>query len=557
MSFAPMMPTAPSAMAVAGGSSAPGPLDDYWYESSPMSGSAGMTITPETALQIPAVWACVRVLADTVASVPLVLYERTNDEGGKRRAYDNPLWSVLHDRPNNWQTGVEFWSMMMEHACLRGAAIAQVIPGPRGAVDQLIPRHPDRVKPIMLADGTVIYEWRPAGGEVIRLMPDEVFVIRWLTTDGYTPYSPIRLMRQPLGLAKAYETHGAKLFENEAKPGRVHLTHPGKMSADAQARLRAQFESVHTGARNWGKMMVFEEGMTAQTLGLAPEDAQFMEGRNYQNADISRIYRVPLHMISDLNRSTNNNIEHQSLDFVKYTMLHWFRLIEQSIGRDLVIDTTRYFPEFAVDALARGDAASRASYYNSGINAGWLTRNEARRLENLNPLPGLDEPLQPLNMGRTGGSDGSGGTSPPPPAPSQHPEKEQASLPASPNPQAEQIIREASGRIASRECLAIGRRIKHAATDRPQFDAWLNEWCRPGHVEAAKRAMVGAVAVCDTGFNAEAVAAQVVDRLVRDMRAERLPAWDAWVAARPTVIAELMRKEFARGDMSRMEVSRA
>lgn len=529
MSFAPMMPTAPSAMAVAGGSSPPGPLDDYWYESASMGGSAGMNITPETALQIPAVWACVRVLADTVASVPLVLYERTNDDGGKRRAYDNPLWSVIHDRPNNWQTGVEFWSMMMEHACLRGAAVAQVIPGPRGSVDQLIPRHPDRVKPVMLADGTVIYEWRPAGGEVIRLMPDEVFVIRWLTTDGYTPYSPIRLMRQPLGLAKAYETHGAKLFENEAKPGRVHLTHPGKMSVDAQARLRAQFESVHTGARNWGKMMVFEEGMTAQTLGLAPEDAQFMEGRNYQNADISRIYRVPLHMISDLNRSTNNNIEHQSLDFVKFTMLHWFRLIEQSIGRDLVIDTTRYFPEFAVDALARGDAASRASYYASGINAGWLTRNEARRLENLNPLPGLDEPLRPLNMGTTAAPASKGNA---------------AATSPDPSATARRLISDAASKIANREIRAIGRREDKAAADRPKFDAWLADWARPKHVEFVAGLLAPLVSL--VGGDANASSALLVNMLLTEFRGDRLPKWSAWAGGRAVAVAKFLETEFLR-----------
>lgn len=358
--------------------------------------ASGQSVTPATALQVTAVFACVRVLAESVASLPLILYERRKD-GGKDRATSNPLFRLLHDQPNRWQTSFEFFEMLMVHLTLRGDAFAEIVAAPGRAVAELVPLHPDRVTPFWAPDSTVAYEYRLLDGPRRILLQHEVLHVRGFTDDGLTGLSPIRLHREAIGLALATEEHGARLFSNGAQLGGV-LQHPGKLSAEASTRLRESWAARYAGGSNAHKTAVLEEGMTWEKVGMTSEDAQFLETRQYQTADIARIWRVPPHMIGDLSKATFSNIEHQALEFVVHTLRPWLVRWEQALKRDLITQPERFFAEFLVDGLLRGDIRSRYAAYAIGRQWGWLSANKVLEMENQNPIEGGDTFLNPMNM---------------------------------------------------------------------------------------------------------------------------------------------------------------
>jgi HK97 family phage portal protein len=332
-----------------------------------------------------------------MASLPLVVYQRRAD-GGKDKITDHWLYRLLANRPNRFQNPFEWREMLQGHLALRGNAYNQIITNAKGEVVELMPLHPDRIRLELLPSGEYRYRFTDRFGTESILPRGEVWHLRGLSSDGLLGMSPIELARESLGMALAAQDYGARFFANDAKPTGGWIEFPGSFKdSEAKKVFRESYQQAQSGA-NRGKVLVLENGMKFHEVGVTNKDAQFLELRKFQITDVARLFRVPPHMIGDLDRATFSNIEQQSLEFVMHTMTPWAERWEASIESELLLEGDDIEVEFDFANLMRGDAASRASYYQSGIQNGWLTRNEARIAENLNPLEGLDEPLRPLNM---------------------------------------------------------------------------------------------------------------------------------------------------------------
>ena len=368
--------------------------------------SSGIVVNPQTALQSAAVYSCVKVLSESIAMLPFNLYR---NQGGQRTVdTSHPVHQLLHDQPNDWQTSVEFFEMMVASLCLRGNAYAWVNRTRSGRVVELLPLHPDMVRVEMAPGFRLVYQVTMPDGSMQNVEPGQLFHIRGLSINGWLGISPIAYARESIGLALATEKFGSQLFRNGAKMGGV-LEHPGKLSQDSYNRIKDSFDAATSG-ENAHKTALLEEGMKFSKVTMTSEDSQFLDTRKYQRSEIAAIFRVPPHMIGDLERATFSNIEQQSLEFVTFTLMPWLVRIEKAVKRDLLTPQERAerSAKFNVFPLLRGDAAARSSYYHNGILDGWMTRNEARTAESelgivLNPLEGLDVPLMPLNM--TDGTD--------------------------------------------------------------------------------------------------------------------------------------------------------
>ena len=370
---------------------------DFFFEPVSVRSVSGMRVSPDSAMRLAAVYACVRILSETMASLPLVVY-RARADGGKDRVTDHWLYRVLGKKPNRYQNPFEWREMLQGHLALRGNAFCQILTNGRGEVTELIPIHPDRVRLELLAQGDYRYRIQNAAGQEMVLRRGEVWHLRGLSSDGLLGLSPIELSRESLGMALAAQEYGARFFSNDAKPTGGWIEFPGNFKdSEAKRVFRESYQAAQSGA-NRGKVLVLENGMKFHEVGVTNKDAQFLELRKLQITDIARLFRVPPHMIADLDRATFSNIEQQSLEFVMHTMTPWAERWEASIEADLMLDGDELEVEFDFANLMRGDAASRSAYYQSGIQNGWLTRNEARVAENLNPIKGLDQPLRPLNM---------------------------------------------------------------------------------------------------------------------------------------------------------------
>lgn len=373
------------------------PWGDFFFEPVSARTGSGMRVSPDSALRLAAVYACVRVLSESMASLPLVIYQRRVD-GGKDKVTDHWLYRLLAKRPNRFQNPFEWREMLQGHLALRGNAYNQIITNAKGEVVELMPLHPDRIRLELLPSGEYRYRFTDRFGTESILPRGEIWHLRGLSSDGLMGMSPIELARENLGMALAAQDYGARFFANDAKPTGGWIEFPGSFKdSEAKKVFRESYQQAQSGA-NRGKVLVLENGMKFHEVGVTNKDAQFLELRKFQITDVARLFRVPPHMIGDLDRATFSNIEQQSLEFVMHTMTPWAERWEASIESELLLEGDDIEVEFDFANLMRGDAASRASYYQSGIQNGWLTRNEARIAENLNPLEGLDEPLRPLNM---------------------------------------------------------------------------------------------------------------------------------------------------------------
>lgn len=376
--------------------------------------ASGVVVNPQTAMQSAAVYSCVKVLAESIAMLPCNVYTRKGADS-RSIATKHPLFALLHDAPNDWQTSVEFFEMLVGSLCLRGNAYAYVNRDRAGRVVEILPLHPDMVVCNMGAGFMPAYTVTMPDGSLRQMAPGELLHVRGMTLNGWQGISPIAYARESIGLALATEKFGSQLFKNGAKMGGV-LEHPGKLGQEAYDRLKKTFDEAHSG-ENAHKTAILEEGMKFSKVTMTADDSQFLETRKYQRAEIAAIFRVPPHMIGDLERATFSNIEQQSLDFVNFSLMPWLVRFEKAFKRDLFTPDERRAGsldvKFNVAGLLRGDAAARSAYYHAGINDGWMTRNEARAAEShlgvvLNPLQGLDVPLAPLNL--------TDGTKPPEPA---------------------------------------------------------------------------------------------------------------------------------------------
>ena len=357
--------------------------------------TSGKAVTERSAMQMTAVYSCVRILAEAVAGLPLHLY-RYKEDGGKEKAIDHPLYLLLHDEPNPEMSSFVFRETLMTHLLLWGNAYAQIIRNGKGEVIALYPLMPNRMVVDRDIHGQLYYQYTRSTeeaptmkGVTVNLPPSDVLHIPGLGFDGLVGYSPIAMAKNAIGMAIACEEYGAKFFANGAAPGGV-LEHPGTIK-DPQ-RVRESWQSTFGGSGNSNKIAVLEEGMKYTPIGISPEQAQFLETRKFQINEIARIFRVPPHMVGDLEKSSFSNIEQQSLEFVKYTLEPWLVRWEQSIQRTLFSpeEKKRYFAKFNVEGLLRGDYASRMSGYATARQNGWMSANDIRELENLDRIPTED-----------------------------------------------------------------------------------------------------------------------------------------------------------------------
>lgn len=358
------------------------------------SSTSGKYVNERTSMQMTAVYSCVRILSEAIASLPLQLYKYT-DTGGKERAADHPLYFLLHDEPNSEMTSFIFRETLMTHLLLWGNAYAQIIRNGKGEIVGLYPLMPDRMNVDRDEKGRLYYEYTRSTDDArttntkdmtVRLSPYDVLHIPGLGFDGLVGYSPIAMAKNAIGLAIATEEYGSKFFANGAAPSGV-LEHPGILKDPA--KVRDSWVSTFGGSSNANKVAVLEEGMKYTPISISPNEAQFLETRKFQIDEIARIFRVPPHMIGDLEKSSFNNIEQQSLEFVKYTLDPWVSRWEQAMVRSLLTkdEKKQYFIKFNVDGLLRGDYKSRMDGYAIGRQNGWMSANDIRELENLDRIP--------------------------------------------------------------------------------------------------------------------------------------------------------------------------
>ena len=354
--------------------------------------TSGKPVNERTAMQTTAVYACVRILAEAVASLPLHVYEY-QDDGGKKLVHDHPLYYLLHDEPNPEMTSFVFRETLMSHLLIWGNAYAQIIRDGAGRVLGLYPLLPDKMDVQRDDKGNIYYVYSRNSDENpmfkeygnIKLKAEDVLHIPGLGFDGLIGYSPIAMAKNAVGMTLACEEYGASFFANGANPGGV-LEHPGVLKDPS--KVRESWNSVYRGVSNAHKIAVLEEGMKYQQIGIPPEEAQFLETRKFQINEIARLYRIPPHMVGDLDKSSFSNIEQQSLEFVKYTLDPWVIRWEQSLQRSLLLpgEKGKYFIKLNVDGLLRGDYQSRMNGYAVGRQNGWFSANDIREMENMNPI---------------------------------------------------------------------------------------------------------------------------------------------------------------------------
>ena len=344
---------------------------------------SGKTVNERTAMATSAVYACVRVLSETIASLPLHVYRRTGQ--GKEKAIEHNLYYLLHDEPNPEMTSFVFRETLMGHLLLWGNAYAQIIRDGRGRVIGLYPLLPDRMEVGRTKEGDLYYRYLKEGREYL-LRREEVLHVPGLSFDGLVGCSPIAMAKNAIGMALATEEYGSRLFANDARPS-VVLEHPGLLK-DPE-KIRDSWNKIYRGSENAHKVAVLEEGMSVKTLSMPPEQAQFLETRKFQIEEICRIFRVPPHLVANLERATFSNIEHQSISFVVHTIRPWLVRLEQAFNKSLFTGREKgeLFTSFVVDGLLRGDYESRMKGYAIGIQNGFMSPNDIRSLENMNPIP--------------------------------------------------------------------------------------------------------------------------------------------------------------------------
>lgn len=354
--------------------------------------TSGKRVNERSAMQMTAVYSCVRILSEAVAGLPLHFYKYGAD-GSKKKAENHPLYFILHDEPNPEMTSFVFRETLMTHLLLWGNAYAQIIRNGKGEIIALYPLMPDRMTVNRDENGHLYYEYlmsaddpKTLKGNTVKLAPTDVLHIPGLGFDGVVGYSPIAMAKNAIGLAIAAEEYGSKFYANNAAPSGV-LEHPGTLKDPD--KIRESWQKVYGGTANAGKIAVLEEGMKYSPISISPSDAQFLETRKFQINEIARIFRVPPHMVGDLEKSSFSNIEQQSLEFVKYTLDPWITRWEQGINRALLThdEKGKFFVKFNVDGLLRGDYASRMNGYATGINNGFMSPNDVRKLENLDLIP--------------------------------------------------------------------------------------------------------------------------------------------------------------------------
>lgn len=354
-------------------------------------------INPEKSLTVSSVLAAFTILSEDLSSLPLLLYSRKGRN--KFRAYDSIYYRLMHDQPNPEMSSMVFRELMMGHLLAWGNSYSQIVFDKSGNVVELWPLRPDRMT-VARKDGVRLYTYQSINGKPETFLSDEILHIPAFGFDGLIGYSRIALSRNSIGLAISAEKYGNKFFANDAKPGVVYQ-HPGKLSVEAYGRLKDSFDERKSIEKSH-ESLILEEGMSIDRIGIPPDDAQFLETRKFQVSEIARIFRVPPHMIGDVERSTSwgTGIDSQEQGYVNHTLRPWATRIEQSLNNQLLLpdDRSQFFYEHLMDGLLRGDIATRYEAYVKAITTGVMSPNEARAKENMNPYSGGDTYWRPLNM---------------------------------------------------------------------------------------------------------------------------------------------------------------
>lgn len=420
---------------------------------------SGVSVSPETALKVSTFYACVGLISETIASLPLIIYRLLDNDAGRERARNHPIYDLLRRQPNERQTSFEFVQMLTVHALMRGSGYARIRSGPRGFVDSLEPIHPDLIRKEELKNGRIRYRvTEVTGGRPTVYNQEDIFEVGGMSLDGLNTISVIQYARDSLGLTLAAERYGARFYRNDSRPGGILHTDK-RLSPDAQKKLKTQWQAAHT-ASNQHKVAVLEEGVAWQQIGISPEEAQFLATREFQAEDVCRWLRVPPHMVGLTSKATSwgSGIEEMSSGFVTYTLRPWLTRWEQSVSRDLLLAPDRYFAAFVVEALLRGNIKDRYDAYAIARNWGWLSVNDIRRKENENPIPGGDTYLQPLNMS--------------PAAREFSPVVGETAV----SPHYRMLAEEAAGRLVRKELAAMTRAWERAAGDQESWETAVSEF---------------------------------------------------------------------------------
>jgi len=382
---------------------------DLWtYLNRGTSSSAGVAVSESTALSVMAVLTCVSLRSRALASLPIKVYERLDDRNKRLANATLPGVARVLSQPNTWQTRSELFGMLEAHRVLRGNAYAwkNVVPVVVNGqtypdVIELIPMHPDKVEVLDGAElgGPGGYRYHTRKGRVIEMRPDEVVHLRGLSTDGLMGRSVLQDMREAIGGAIATQDHANSLWSRDATPS-VVLKHKNTLSEKARKNLEHTWEETYGRTSEKKRVAVIEEGMEIERLSLSPEDGQFLETRKFSRSEIAGAFHVPPHMIGDTEKSTSwgTGIEQQQIGFVVFTMMPDLSLWEQRLTRELIRAPERFFIEFSVQGMLRGDQAARGQFYRVMREVGAYSANDIRAFENMNPVDGGDDYLRPTNL---------------------------------------------------------------------------------------------------------------------------------------------------------------
>lgn len=428
---------------------------------------SGIRINSHSALRYAPVWRAVNLLSGDVAKLPCLIYERRGE--GKRRAIDHHLFSLLRHKPNAEMTAFHFYQITMKNALIGRGGFAYIFRRGDGRAEEIIPLGAHCTYPVR-ANGKLWYvtTFRQNGRETMRkLEPDDVLHIRGLTLDGIESYDMAMMAKESIGLGLAAEKFSTRFFRNNGVPGLV-IEHPGKLSDQAKRNLKASWNQMQGGLENAHKAAIMEEGMKAHVLSHKARESQLLELRKHQIIDVANYFGVPPHMLGDTSRTSYNSLEQENQAYLDRGLDVWLVNWEQELRDKLLTEREKredsHTIEFLRQALVRADLTTRANYYRVALGGRpWMKQNEVRSLENLNPVEGGDEILDPLNMGKPGGNP----NDPQPPDPNQDGGDDDRSMLLAAQ---RAVIAEATARMLRR----VGTHCRRAAKRPGEFDAWLD-----------------------------------------------------------------------------------
>ena len=472
--------------------------------------AAGVRINAKKALGLSAYYACIRCISEDIGKLPLITYERLEPRG-KRRAKDHPTFALLHDSPNEEMTAIAFRETLTHHALGWGGGFAEIARNGKGEVAAFWPIHPSRVILRRNKQGKLHYEIRSADviGQSVFLRPDQVLHIHGLGIDGLSGYGMSVLGRESIGLGIEAEQFGARFFANDATPGTI-IRHPNTLSQPALKNLRESWAKRFKGAGKSHKAIILEEGMDIARIGVPPEEAQFLETREFQVVEICRWFRIPPHKIQHLKQATFSNIESQNIEYVVDTLTPWSVRWEQELKRKIFFDTPEYFAEHLFSGLLRGDQAQRSTYYRNMFYIGAKSPNDILECENENPYEGGDAHYVPANMARIN-ADGTAESL-------QQSGKQQADDTATARETMLPVLEAAIAPVFAKQEKAVERALKKQL-DPKSFDAWLRpflEQQRQYYIDSVTPAADALARLIKAGADASAAVLDAGDDYIRD-----------------------------------------